>query len=103
VITRATADPPRLNTPSCGQGPTQSTVSVNATDNVGVTEVSLSWAMGRETGGGPMSADGDTWFGSLGPFSSGGAVTWTVTVVDAAGNPSTRSGTVTVSSCPIIG
>ena len=106
VIGGASADRPRINTPACQQGPTTSTVTMTASDNVGVAFGTLSWTGPGETPGGSqrMSGAGGTFSGTLGPFSNGGSVTWSVTATDAAGNTSAaRTGTITVSDCPIIG
>jgi RNA polymerase sigma factor (sigma-70 family) len=106
VINSAAADRPRINTPSCEQPPTTSTITVSATDNVGVTSAKLTWTGPGQTPGGSqtMSGSGGTFSATIGPFSNGGAINWTVTVTDAARNTSSpRTGTITVSACPIIG
>ncbi|MFC4855286.1 sigma-70 family RNA polymerase sigma factor [Actinophytocola glycyrrhizae] len=106
VISSAAADQPWLTTPACEQGPTTSTVTVSAADNVGVTSVQLTWTgPGQGPGGGQtMSGSGGTFSATIGPFTSGGAINWSVTAADAAGNTSAPgTGTITVSDCPMIG
>lgn len=105
VVGSATANPPRLISQNCEQSPTQSTVTAKVSDNVGVTSARLTWTGPGEEGGGSraMSGSGGTWTATLGPFSSQGTVTYTVTATDAAGNTSTpRSGTVSVSGCSTV-
>jgi hypothetical protein len=72
---------------------------VLATDDTGVTAVTLSWSGADGSGSTQLSPDGDTWFGSLGPFAKPGSVAWTVTATDAAGNPATHSDKIAVIDC----
>jgi RNA polymerase sigma factor (sigma-70 family) len=103
VITgEPTASPTTIFVSDCAEERTTSTVSMTATDNVGVTSATLSWSGPGDADGGSkgMSFNGKTWTAVLGPFDFQGRVTWRVTATDAAGNDSTqRTGTISV-SCP---
>jgi RNA polymerase sigma factor (sigma-70 family) len=103
VITSAASDRPRINTPEC-QSPYTSTITVNATDNVGVASARVTWTGPGESPGGSqtMSGGGGKYSATIGPFPVRGTVTWSVTVSDAAGNTSApQTGTISVSDCPI--
>jgi len=103
VINSAASDRPRINTPEC-QSPYTSTITVSASDNVGVTSARVTWTGPGESPGGSqtMSGSGGTFSATIGPFEVRGTVTWTVTVSDRAGNTSApQSGTISVSDCPI--
>jgi RNA polymerase sigma factor (sigma-70 family) len=105
VITGASASPVRIFVSQCAEEQTQSTVSMTATDNVGVTSATLSWDGPGDAPGGSkgMANNGKTWTAVLGPFDFSGTVTWTVTATDAAGNTSSqRTGTISV-TCPAAG
>jgi RNA polymerase sigma factor (sigma-70 family) len=86
----------------CGQ-PNTTSITASATDNVGVTAMTLRWTD-------PAGASGSTamtfvrgaWRATLGPFANSGDVPWTVTASDAEGNTGSGSGTTTV-YCPVIG
>jgi hypothetical protein len=93
----ASAANPRLNTTGCRE-PFTSLVSATASDDRGVTSVTLSWSGAGSSGGG-MSPGPNGWSGSIGPFSEPGGVEWTVTASDAAGNQSSTTGKITVSGC----
>lgn len=98
VVSTATASAPRLN---CWD-PVQSPVSATAEDDRGVESVRLSWTGPDGAGSRAMSPDGDQWLGTLGPFTSNGRVSWSVTATDAAGNESAPAGgEVTVWGCGI--
>lgn len=105
MITGASASPVRIFVAECAQEQTESTVSMTATDNVGVTSANLSWNGPGEASGGSkgMANNGKTWTAVLGPFDFSGTVTWTVTATDAAGNTSSpATGTISV-TCPGVG
>lgn len=97
---------PVLGTPSgltpinCAPpAPTVTTISVAATDNKGVSSVSISWS-GIDSGSGSMTKNGGVWTFDYDPpnnSGSGGDVTFTMVAHDAAGNHSLpRSFVVTV-------
>jgi RNA polymerase sigma factor (sigma-70 family) len=105
VVSSAAADQLRINTPSCNKPPTTSTVTAAISDNVGVDSATLSWTGPGEAPGGSldMSGSGGTFSATMGPFSNGGSVIWSVTATDAAGNTSAaRTGTITVTFCSVI-
>jgi hypothetical protein len=80
-IQQISADPTAVG---CGNG---STISVVATDDRGVTGVSLAWN-GPSSGSGSMSQQGGTWTFFI-PMNSGtGSYTITAVARDAAGNSS---------------
>lgn len=85
VIVSASASPQQV--------PCKASASINATatDDVGVIGVTATWS-GPESGSTKLSRDGDTWFGTLGPFNAEGLYSITVTATDAAGNPGSGSG-----------
>ncbi|MBN9605826.1 MAG: hypothetical protein J0G30_04375 [Actinomycetales bacterium] len=67
-------------------------VSVNASDNVGVTRVDISYSGNAHPGSGSMSPSGGTWTFSYDSYALGtGNVTFVMTAFDAAGNKSTTS------------
>ena len=104
VITGGSATPSTIFVRDCAEQ-TTSTVSVTATDNVGVTSATLSWTgPGDEDGGSKgMSFNGKTWTADVGPFDFQGRLSWRVTATDAAGNTSSpRTGTISV-TCPAEG
>jgi len=79
-------------------------VSAVVTDPSGVASVTVSWD-GAQAGSRAMSANGDSWSGSVGPFASqlpyGGQAQLTVTITarDNAGNTSTTQLALTVYAC----
>jgi RNA polymerase sigma factor (sigma-70 family) len=104
VITGGSASPVRIFVAECAQEQTTSTVSMTATDNVGVTSATLSWDGPGEASGGTkgMAFNGKTWTAVLGEFDLSGTVAWRVTATDAAGNTSSpRTGTISV-TCPSV-
>ena len=88
-ITGAGANPDAVR---CNES---TSVSATITDNVGVTSAAVSWTGGSAG----MTRRGDTWIGNAGPFTEDGSFEWTITAVDAAGNPSSAPGKVSVSGC----
>ncbi len=86
--------------------PRQATISAFVTDNVGVTSVTATWAdpLGGESVS--MSSSGSTYTGTFGPYAAGTwgptsdpwthPVTVTVTALDAAGNATSTTVSVTV-------
>lgn len=97
VISRASASPGEIPQSPCNG---TASVAVLASDDTGVTAVTLSWSGPDGSGSTQLSPDGDTWFGSLGPFATTGSVAWTVTVTDAAGNTTSHSDKIAVIGCP---
>lgn len=105
---------PDTTAPSIGQGsaspnpihqngfsPDRSTVTVSASDNVGVTSVTATWAaFGPNPGGSAsLSPSGNSWSFVFGPAASAGAtyqVPITITARDAAGNQSSTVVQVTL-------
>ncbi|MEO5919762.1 MAG: hypothetical protein ABIQ01_01330 [Pseudolysinimonas sp.] len=68
-----------------------STISVAATDNVGVTTVTLSWTNGTNSGSATMPKSGSSWqyvWANNGPPSTYGVYKFTAVAFDAAGNQS---------------
>lgn len=102
AISGAFADPPRIFTTNC-EGPHSSIGTATITDNVGVQSATLSWvAQDQTTGSRAMTPNGDTWSGSIGTFTTGGSVAWSVTATDAAKNITRiEGGTINVSNCII--
>jgi RNA polymerase sigma factor (sigma-70 family) len=88
-VLRDTADPQVVDVAPCNG---MSRVSATITDNVGVTSATLSWTGDGGSGSAGMGHDGDSWFASMGPFSSTGSVSWTITATDAAGNTASGGG-----------
>jgi hypothetical protein len=82
-----TAGTPVVCTPN-GDPPYSDTITVTATDNVGVTSVAISWT-GAETGSGHMThAGGSKWtyLYKVGTSNNAGTLTFQVQARDAAGN-----------------
>jgi hypothetical protein len=82
----------------------QVTISVVASDNVGVTRVDLAWSGGTPSGSAQMSASGGTWAYTFvsPPYPTYGNVTFSATARDAAGNVSGgKSVVVFINDCPI--
>jgi len=99
TIASVTATPNEINLTCQSVGPYTTTVLASVADADAVT---LSWEVGPHRGSTPMARSGSGWTASFGPFdgSVGGQATYTVTARDAAGNSSSRSGTVDVIPCP---
>ena len=79
------------------------TISVVATDNVGVTGIAISWS-GAKTGSGQMSGGGTNWSFTYTPANESGygIVNFTLIARDAAGNLSAPQTTyVELKDCPI--
>jgi RNA polymerase sigma factor (sigma-70 family) len=96
-VLRETADPQVVPVAPCNG---TSRVSATITDNVGVTSATLSWSGDGGSGSTEMGHDGDTWFASMGPFTSTGSEAWTITATDAAGNTASGGGgKISVDSC----
>ena len=79
------------------------TISVVATDNVGVTGVAISWS-GAKSGSGQMSGGGSNWSFTYTPANESGygIVNFTLIARDAAGNLSAPQTTyVELKDCPI--
>lgn len=85
-----------------GNGPYTATISVSATDNVGVTKVTIGWA-GVTSGSATMSKHGSTWkYTYTASSASGGQLTFTVRASDAEGNHS-ATGSVTIQQAGCVG
>jgi hypothetical protein len=103
VVTSASAQPTTIYAVYCEQSPSSSSVQATATDDVGVTSVTLTWSGNAGSGSAAMSRDGNTWYSGMGDFTKTGDVSWSVTATDAAGNTSKpRSGRITVQECSVI-
>ncbi|GAA3731401.1 hypothetical protein GCM10022239_04990 [Leifsonia bigeumensis] len=104
----ADTTPPTLGTPSGVQNiwcstlaPEATTISISASDNKGVTGVSISWN-GADSGNGSMTKSGSTWkFTYNPPNDAFGNVTFTMVAHDAAGNQSTPKSFVVSVQCLI--
>lgn len=86
---------PTIGTPTASVNPvldgTASVISVTATDDVGVSGVTITWAGGGYTGGTNMTLTGGIWTYSFTPTNTtDGNVTFTVQAADAAGNLSPK-------------
>jgi hypothetical protein len=81
----------------------QVTLSVVATDNVGVTGVSVTWSGAPGNGSAQMVKNGGQWqYTYTSPYPAFGNVTFTFKAFDAAGNSSsTKSVNVMTYDCPI--
>ncbi|HYQ64972.1 sigma-70 family RNA polymerase sigma factor [Actinophytocola sp.] len=102
VVTSASAEPTTIYATYCQQSPASSSVQATASDDVGVTSVTLTWSGKAGSGSAAMSRDGDTWYSGMGDFANPGDVSWRVIATDAAGNTSEpRSGRITVRDCPV--
>ncbi|NPV87057.1 MAG: hypothetical protein HPY45_13745 [Anaerolineae bacterium] len=99
VISNAAADPQVISASvACGATPAQVVVSAQVSDNVAVHSV-----IARVAGVGEyaMSASGDVYQRSLGPFDAAGTLTIFVQAQDTSGNAATSAPlTVQVVSCP---
>jgi RNA polymerase sigma factor (sigma-70 family) len=87
VITKQQASNPRLFVSPCT--PNTNTIQATASDNVGVTSMTVRWtdASGKP-GSAPMSLANGVWSAVIGPFGTG-SVTWHTVAADAAGNVAT--------------
>jgi RNA polymerase sigma factor (sigma-70 family) len=104
VVNSASAEPTTIYAVYCEQSPSSSSVQATASDDVGVTSVTLTWSGQAGSGSAAMSRDGNTWYSGMGDFTKTGDVSWSVTATDAAGNTSKpRSGRITVRDCDVIG
>ena len=100
TIANLTSQHPEIRTP--GSGCTVTTSLITATIS-GATAGMLSWSGSPLTGSKPMSGNGNTWTATLGPFDQAPSdltLDYTVTARDAAGNETTRTGTIMVTPCP---
>jgi hypothetical protein len=88
TIVRPLANPTSITVSPCS--PTTTTVSATATDNVGVTSVTLLWndPNGKPGSTGMKLQPNGRWQAPMGPFPVG-TVRWRVTASDAAGNAAT--------------
>jgi hypothetical protein len=104
VVTSASAEPTTVYAAYCQQSPAETSVQATASDDVGVTSVTLTWSGSAGSGSAAMSRDGNIWYSGMGGFTRTGDVSWRVTATDAAGNTSEpRSGRITVRDCDVIG
>ncbi|MEO8527938.1 MAG: hypothetical protein ABI435_02565 [Pseudolysinimonas sp.] len=100
VVTQAPPPPPAKDTtpPTIGQATVavpcaDAVVTVSASDNVGVSSVSLTWTVGSNSGGGAMTKSGPTtWTYDYDSYANGtGNVKFDMTAYDAAGNSASTS------------
>ncbi len=91
--------PPTIGKPVATPGNCHTTISVTASDNVGVTSVSISWT-GTNTGSGSMSRVGGHWEYTTNGFHDFNT-TFAVTAHDAAGNASPTNSVTTALQCVI--
>ena len=85
--------------PVCADSSPPAIISIPASDNVGVTGVSISWS-GAESGSGSMSGSGATWTYAYNPVTTNfGDVNFTMTASDAAGDTAQRAFTLFQSQC----
>jgi hypothetical protein len=88
-------------TPGYGSTPEATTITISASDNKGVTGVSISWS-GAHAGSGSMSKSGSNWTYTYNPPDHVvGSVTFTMVARDAAGNQSTPKSFVVSVDCLI--
>jgi len=90
---------PTIGKPTATFGNCHTTISVTASDNVGVTSVSISWT-GTNTGSGSMSPVGGHWEYVTNGFHDGNN-TFSVTAHDAAGNASPTGSVTTMLQCVV--
>jgi hypothetical protein len=90
---------PTEGKPTATFGNCHTTISVTASDNVGVTSVSISW-IGTNTGSGAMTQVGGHWEYTTNGFHDGNN-TFSVTAHDAAGNASPTGSVTTMLQCLI--
>jgi hypothetical protein len=90
---------PTEGKPTAVFGNCHTTISVTASDNVGVTSVSISWT-GTNTGSGSMTRAGGHWEYVTNGFHDGNN-TFSVTAHDAAGNSSLTGSVTTTLQCLI--
>jgi hypothetical protein len=101
-LKKPTVSAPRANNGVCPGFGEQATISVVATDNVGVTGVAISWS-GAKTGSGQMSGSGSSWSFVYAPANETGygLVNFVLVARDAAGNLSApQSASVLLLDCP---
>jgi len=91
--------PPSEGKPTATFANCHTTISVIASDNVGVSSVSISWT-GNNTGSGSMSPVGGHWEYTTNGFHDGNT-TFAVTAHDAAGNASPTNSVTTSLQCLI--
>ncbi|MFL6145381.1 MAG: sigma-70 family RNA polymerase sigma factor [Labedaea sp.] len=83
---------------------TSNTIQATASDNVGVTSVTVQWSSKSNGSGstGLSPQPGGVWSGRVGPFAKADTITWQLTAADAAGNKATGApGTFNVQPCVI--
>jgi hypothetical protein len=87
-----------IATSTCMPTPKQTVITATVT---GASSVTLRWTDTVPDGSKPMTATGNAWKATLGPFPqpTGGQITYTVDAVDAAGNHATKTGTVDLLPC----
>lgn len=90
---------PSIGNPTATFGNCHTTISVTASDNVGVTSVSISWT-DHNTGSGSMSPVSGHWEYVTSGFHDG-STTFQVTAHDAAGNASPANSVTTSLQCLI--
>ncbi len=77
------------------------TASVSVADESPLKSVRLSWTGPDGTGQANMSRSGSTWVASMGPFTTGGPITFRVVATDSRGNATTSpAGSATATPCP---
>ncbi|HVM39229.1 MAG TPA: hypothetical protein VM618_00475 [Acidimicrobiia bacterium] len=78
--------PTEISATPCEGGTTAATVAATVTDGSGLRSVSVRWTAPDGTDGRTdLTADGDRWSGSLGPFETAGEVRWRIVAVDTGG------------------
>jgi len=100
TITGMTSQHPEIRVPGSGCTVTTSTITATIT---GATSAVLRWSGSPLSGSKAMGSSGTIWKAELGPFSQAPSdltLDYTVEARDAAGNTSTRSGTIMVTPCP---
>jgi RNA polymerase sigma factor (sigma-70 family) len=100
TISTLTSQHPEIRVP--GSECTVTTSTISATTS-GASSAVLQWSGAPLQGSKPMSRSGSTWTAILGPFAEAPSdltLDYTVAARDAAGNTSTRTGTIMVTPCP---
>jgi hypothetical protein len=107
TIARATASQSTIYTPACAAKPsvvglqTTSGVTAEVVSASPMASVTLNWqAPASGAGSKPMTGNGSTWTGTLGPFNTAGTVQWWITAVDSSGGTAkSPQQSITVVSC----